>query len=211
MLMAIVSSVALLAALAHHARGRGPLARWSAGAGVAGAAVLTLGALLTAMWRAEPNLAWLAQGASCRPPAGLERLGCFTVEQYRADAIRYVQQRTGADEPIFVGLGRHDKIFVNDVTFYFLAARRSATRWHHMDPGLQTSAPIQREVVAELGAERPRFVLLESRWDGEKEPNDSAVSSGVTILDDYIRGRFAPVAAFGTMAVLQDREQRARP
>lgn len=35
-----------------------------------------------------------------------------------------------------------------------------------------------------------------------REPNDSAVSSGVTILDDFIGETFAPAATFGPDAVL---------
>ena len=214
MVMAIIPSVSLVTVLADHARrerGREPIIRWSARVGATGAAILTLGALLTTVERAGLNLARLAQGTGCQTPAGFERLACFTVDQNRADAIQYVQQRTGADEAILVGLGRHDKIFVNDVAFYFLAGRWSATRWHHMDPGLQTAAPIQREMVAELSARRPRFVLLDSRWDAVEEPNASAVGSGVTILDDYIRSHFTPVARFGTMTVLQDPRPRAAP
>jgi len=104
---------------------------------------------------------------------------------------------------IFVGVGRHDKIFVNDVAFYFLANLRSTTKWHEFVPGLQTTEPIQRSMVAELESKKPRFVVLESQWDDVREPNDSALSSGVTILDDYIRYRFKLIAKFGTVSVLQ--------
>ncbi len=74
---------------------------------------------------------------------------------------------------------------------------------------MQTTVPIQREMIAELSSKRPEFVVIESQWDNAREPNGSALSSGVTILDDYIRGHFTPVATFGTVSVLQDRNRHA--
>jgi hypothetical protein len=40
-------------------------------------------------------------------------------------------------------------------------------------------------------------------WDDQREPNDSALSSGVTLLDDYIRQAYQPVATFGVNTVLR--------
>lgn len=205
MAMAIVSSLALLAVLASQVRG-GPFGRLCIAAALAGAAACTVAEVASAS--AGRRGAWLASAADCDPPAGIERLGCFTIDRDRADAIHYIRQRTDPGEFIFSGLGRHDKAYANDILFYFLAGRRSATKWHHVDPGLQTTSPIQREIVAELTRKRPRFIVLDSEWDEVEEPNASARSSGVTILDDYIRSRFTPVAIFGTMTVLQDLNHR---
>jgi len=206
MAMAILSSLALLAVLASRMRERGPFGRLCIAAGLAGAIACTAAEVASA--GAGRRGAWLLEAANCRPPAGLGRLGCFTIGQNRADAIRYVQRRTDPGDFIFSGPGRYDKVYANDILFYFLSGRRSATKWHHVDPGLQTTAPIQREIVAELARKRPRFIVLNSEWDEEAEPNASARSSGVTILDGYIRGRFTPVATFGTITVLQDLGQR---
>jgi hypothetical protein len=202
--MAIVSSLALVAVLGSGARGRGPVARLGAVAGVAGAVACTAFAADTALARAGQNAAWLAQGAPCQPPAGIERLGCFALDEDHVRAIQYVQQRTAPGEATFAGLGRYDKVFVNDIAFYFLADRRSVTKWHDVNPGLQTTAPIQRQIVAALDSKRPRLIVLESQWDDKKEPNASALSGGVTILDDYIRAHYVPVARFGPITVLQD-------
>jgi hypothetical protein len=60
--------------------------------------------------------------------------------------------------------------------------------------GLQTTAPIQNEMVSELEGRKPRIVVLESDWDNVKEPNGSARSGGVTILDDYIRVHYETVS-----------------
>jgi hypothetical protein len=123
------------------------------------------------------------------------------------ESILYVRQRTTPDDSVFIGLPRHDKIFVNDVLLYFAMDRKSATKWHHFDPGLQTSAPIQREMVAELQRARPKLVVIEPAWAASiaPEPNDSALSSGVTILDDYLKDTYEPVATFHTITVLRPR------
>jgi hypothetical protein len=118
------------------------------------------------------------------------------------NAIRFLQERTKPGDYVYVGLGRHDKIFINDVAIYFLSQLRPATKWYHFDPGLQTSEPVQREIIGELERNRPRFAVLESQWDNAHEPNASALSSGVLMLDDYIRGHFKAVTKFDTVSIL---------
>jgi hypothetical protein len=61
-------------------------------------------------------------------------------------------------------------------------------------------------MVSELEGRKPRFVVLESDWDNVQEPNGSALSSGVTILDDYIRLHYETVRQYDTISVLVRRE-----
>jgi hypothetical protein len=218
--MSIVPALLLLAVLAP------PVRRSMLAAGTYLCLALAGVSALGDLWRVEtrrviPNLVWLGRGeawqapkegeawrsGSCRTPAGLERLACFTTDQKRVDAVRFVQAHTTPEEAIFSGTGRHDKIFVNDVLFYFLAARPAATKWHHFDPGLQTSAPIQQEIVGEFRARPPRLIILEPEWDEIREPNESARSSGVFVLDEALRAQYRPVARFGDISV----EARAVP
>lgn len=173
--------------------------------------------------RMKQNISWLIRGESwtrssevprtgiCSAPQGLERMSCFTLDVDRIAAIQYVQKNTRPNDAIFVGLGRHDKIYVNDMAFYFVAQRRPATKWYHFDPGLQTSEKIQREMIQELETAKPRYVVLETEWDDVKEPNDSATSSGVLILDDYIRLRYRTEATFKTIKVAALIPQGGRP
>ena len=144
--------------------------------------------------------------ASCRPSSGLERIACFEIDQTRADAIRYVESHSRPNDFIFVGLRHHDRIFVNDILFYFVAAQRPATKWYHFDPGLQTSKEIQIAMIGELQTTKPHYVVLEAEWDDYAEPNESAVSSGVMLLDDFVRANYQPVQAFGKITVLQAKE-----
>jgi hypothetical protein len=138
-------------------------------------------------------------------PAGLERLACFRTSSATIDTVLYVQRRTAADDPVFIGVPRHDRIVVNDVLLYFAMDRPPATKWYEFDPGLQTSAPIQQEIVGELQRTKPRLVVIGANWGEVREPNDSAFSSGVTVLDDYIRHTFEPVATFGSNTLLRAR------
>ncbi len=223
--MALISSLALVALLAQPVAGRARFARALVLAAVLLGANITIGACLRLPFRAARNLDWAMAPASlapsadtnvpaagtCRMPAGLERLACFQVDADSVETIRYVQARTTPNEPVFIGLSRHDVIFVNDVLLYFIMNRKSATKWHHFDPGLQTSLPIQQEIVAELQHAQPKLIVLESRWANVREPNDSALSSGVTLLDDYLRQAYAPVAVFGPNTVLELQAARSAP
>jgi hypothetical protein len=126
-----------------------------------------------------------------------------SVEPERGAALRYVRSNSSSGDLLFVGLARHDKTILNDVSAYFLSGRMPATKWHQFDPGLQNSARIQTEIVRELQARQPRLVWLESSFDWIVEPNESAVSSGVTLLDDYLRSAYMPAATFGAIQILK--------
>jgi hypothetical protein len=140
---------------------------------------------------------------SCYPPDGLERIRCFQLDQHRIDAIRYVQQRTKENDYIYVGTNRHDKIFNNDILFYFASKRLSATKWHLFNPGIQTTKNIQSEIISELRLKTPRYVVLSSDWEDVQEPNESALSSGVTLLDDFIKATYRRVASFGNLVIYE--------
>jgi hypothetical protein len=138
-------------------------------------------------------------------PTGLERLACFRTDEATTETIAYVQHLTSPDDQVFIGLPRHDKIFINDILLYFAMNRKSATKWYEFNPGLQTSAPIQREMVGELERAKPKLIVIEAIGADVWEPNDSVFSSGVTVLDDYLRQAFEPIATFGSNTVLRPR------
>jgi tetratricopeptide (TPR) repeat protein len=153
------------------------------------------------------NIAWARNPGSCHAAEGLERIRCFSIGQGDQAAIRYVQQRSQENEYIYVGSARHDKLYAGNTLFYFASKRLAATRWHQIDPGVQTTAAIQTEMVADLQKRKPRFVVLYSDWDWIEEPNDSRFSSGVTLLDDFIRANYLPVSSFGTITIYADAGQ----
>ena len=94
---------------------------------------------------------------------------------------------------MYIGAGRHDRLFANDVTLYFAAEAVAPTRWHDLHPGVQTTRETQAAMIAEFEASPLAYVVINTEWDDRQEPNDSARSSGVTLLDDWLRSRFRPV------------------
>jgi len=130
-------------------------------------------------------------------------IGSGLVPADLAAAIGVLVSRTAPDETVLIGTNRHDRVFVNDVTAYFLARRMPATKWYTYDAGVHASAPVQQEMIADLERSRPRFALLSSAYDAVREPNLSAVSTGVVMLDDYLAAHYRPVAVFGAYAVVE--------
>jgi hypothetical protein len=142
------------------------------------------------------------------PPWGcysdLQKANCVAVDQNQAKAVQYIQAHTRPTDAIFVGNQKHDRLFVNDVGFYYLADRPSVTRYDELHPGVATTLPVQTEIAGELESARTKWVVLVNIWDSN-EPNGSAVSSGVHFLDDYLRAHFQFVDVFGIYQVFERR------
>jgi hypothetical protein len=137
----------------------------------------------------------------------LDARNCFRVSRDFANARQYIIANTSSQDTIFLGTGRHDKIFANDVAFYFLARRMSATKWHQFHPGIQTRRDIQTEMISEMESRQPSYVVLDTKWDSVLEPNSSAQSSGNTSLDQYIQSNYAHAASFGTYHIYKPRPE----
>ena len=118
-------------------------------------------------------------------------------------AIRMIQRCVPRGEKIFVGHSRHDMIFANDVMFYFLSERDSATKYHELHPGLATTRSIQDEIIRELIKQNVNYIVLWNNPEKVMEPNKSSESSGITDLDDFIQSRYQIMANFGPYAILR--------
>jgi hypothetical protein len=201
----IILSVILLFVTATPRDHAGRLARGSVAVAFILTAICTVVPLRGALSQLAENVRWVSGPGrrSCEAPPGLNRIRCFEIGAERTDAARYVQQLTKSDDYIFVGAGRHDKIFLNDIAFYFVAERLPATKWYQFDPGLQTSASIQSDIIAELKDKRPPVIVLETQWDSVMEPNDSALSSHVVLLDNFISQAYRVVKTFGSIRILK--------
>ena len=85
---------------------------------------------------------------------------------------------------MFVANPRHDRVRVGNPLLYVLLERANPTRYDVMQPGVVTTAPVQREMVRDLERARPEVVI---RWlspvAGQRESNGAGRSSGVWILD----------------------------
>lgn len=118
---------------------------------------------------------------------------------YYPDMIRYVQNEVPRGGKIFVGNTRHDRINTNDVLFYFLADRPSATKYHELARGVATTRAIQERIVRELEESRVRWIAL--RREFGYEPSVGEGMQGADVLDRYLQERFVPVAVFGSYIV----------
>ena len=58
-------------------------------------------------------------------------------------------------------------------------------------------------MIADIEKSNPRFVILDTAWDNMKEPNESAISSGVTALDEFILDKYAVVSEFPPYRILR--------
>jgi hypothetical protein len=129
------------------------------------------------------------------------------VRTSRADAralrglLAAVDRMAPPGAPVFVADPRHDLVRFGDSALYAILDRRDPTRYDVMQPGVVTTASVQREIVRELA--RTRVVV---RWLSpaaeQPEPNGAGRSSGVRILDRYLARAFAPRARFGPYQVL---------
>jgi hypothetical protein len=139
----------------------------------------------------------------CNSNNALTRGLCFLPESDRIQTIEFIDSHTRPDQQLYVGITKHDRIIENDNIIYFGAQRLPATHWSHFDPGLQNSYDIQTQMVQELSANPPPYIVLDSEFDGWREPNDSSKSTGVTLLDDYIHREYQHVSTVGHMAIWQ--------
>jgi len=120
----------------------------------------------------------------------LDRSGCVPLDPNQQAAVEVVRARTGPEDYVFVANMRHDQIFVNDVLFYFLAARPIPTAYSELHPGLATTREVQQAIIADLEEKDVRWVVA-SQGFLSGEPNASAVND----LDEFIRENYYLVSS----------------
>jgi hypothetical protein len=135
-------------------------------------------------------------GCNFGPASGIAKLS----PEYSRVA-NYIAAHSRLDERFLAALGRHDKIFVNPIGLYFVAGRLPPTRWHQFDPGLVSRAEIQAEIIGDLKRNQVRWVVRDASYEHVNEPNGSAKSSGITLLDRYLDANYRPVALSGKVAI----------
>jgi len=137
----------------------------------------------------------------CKQRSPLTEGLCFLPDDDHIRAIEFISTHTTANESLFVGVSHHDRIHSNDNLIYFASQRLPATHWSHFDPGLQNRADVQTQIVRELELKAPPYVVRDSEFDLIREPNDSAKSSGATILDHYLDIEYQRVCTFGELSI----------
>ncbi|MCW3016467.1 MAG: hypothetical protein JWO02_3559, partial [Solirubrobacterales bacterium] len=115
-----------------------------------------------------------------------------------AAALRVLRDRLGATRaPLLVLPPRTDRVSVGDPLLNVILDRRNPTRYDVMQPGVVTTASVQREMIRDLRASRAPQVV---RWVGpaarRREPNASGRGRGATLLDVYVAAHY--IRAFRT-------------
>jgi hypothetical protein len=126
---------------------------------------------------------------------------CFLPDDDRIHAIEFIGSHTRSDQKLYVGVRNHDKIFANDNLIYFATQRLPATKWSELDPDLENRLDIQTQMVREFERNPPPYIVLDSEFELVHEPNDSSKSSGVTLLDEYIRNSYQSTENFGVLSI----------
>jgi hypothetical protein len=134
-------------------------------------------------------------------------LGAGSVEY--AALIAHLRATTAPSETILSGVVDTSRLLINDPMVYFLAARRPATRFMEMEPGLSNTVRGQQEIVAELERHDVRTIVLLQMTSNE--PNRTSASNGVTTLDDHVRRNFVETRRFAEYVVMVRKAPSALP
>jgi hypothetical protein len=116
--------------------------------------------------------------------------------------VPFVRRLTPGGAPVFVAVPRYDRVRVGDPLLNVILRRPNPTRYDVVQPGVVTTAKVQREMVREL-ADTNVVVVWHDPRATQTEPNGSARSSGVNILSRYLTRAFRPVRRFGVYEVLR--------
>jgi hypothetical protein len=150
-------------------------------------------------------------------PGDLARLPGPAADGVRADpgfarGVRALASRIDAvPGPVLVAPPRFDRVRFGAPLVNVLLQRRSPSRYDVMQPGVVTTAAVQREIAGDLRRTRTPWVV---RWRApsaaRREPNGSGRSSGVTLLDRAIARDYVRVWADDEFALLRRRPGAAR-
>ncbi len=148
-------------------------------------------------------------GQALHPPA-LAAIPAAAADGVRTDPadaaalralIPYVRARAPGGAPVLVAPPRYDRVRVGDPMLNVLLDRPNPTRYDVVQPGVVTTAKVQREMAGDLRG-TPVVVRWLSALAREREPNGSARSSGVFVLDRAIARGYRRAARFGDYLVL---------
>lgn len=118
------------------------------------------------------------------------------------DAITFIQTHVPENQTIFVGNTQHERILINNVIFYFLAGRASATKYYDLEPGIATTATVQNHIINDIVTHDTKYIVIwSSALESAKEPNQERYPSGVKNLDNFITANFVPVKQYGEYTI----------
>jgi hypothetical protein len=184
-------------------------ARWTRMALIGAAAVGMSGvALLT--WRTEQVIRQRQSPFVTERTAGMSTPRASHAYER---LVAYVQQTVPANAPIFVGNNHHDAIKINDALFYFVSARRSATPYHDLHPGVATTERVQASIIRDLERQQVTCIVLRDEAPVVPIPGmdiGPPPPPGSTMLDRYIAANFVAGPRFDEYQVWERAPRASR-
>ncbi len=118
--------------------------------------------------------------------------------------VTFVRDHVAPTESIYVGVARHDAMVISNQAFYYLAQRRSASRFNELHPGFADHPQYQREIIEAIERQHVRCVVLwRFGWPAQMldEIRDRRRARlpnlGARALDDFLRNEFEVLAQYG--------------
>jgi hypothetical protein len=164
--------------------------------------------LRPALELALPLRGWTRIEALGLPHAAGIQVSAREREAY-ATIRAFTDERVAPDEPVYLGVSRHDAIVINNPRFLWLLDRPCATRYHELHPGVTDRDDVQREMIAELERRRVRCAVI-WRFGWPQDMLDRIVARrravlpecGATALDEFLAQEFRTVLEVGEYLVL---------
>jgi hypothetical protein len=116
--------------------------------------------------------------------------------------LRYLRTITGNNDPIFVGVKDHSRVFFSNLRIYWLADRPIGSKVFQLETRVATEPDVQQGIIADLERNGVKCVVLDLK---QLEGDDTFRQIGYVgskLLDEYIDGHFREEARFGKLAVL---------
>jgi hypothetical protein len=119
--------------------------------------------------------------------------------------VAFVRANVPEDQPIYIGLERHDATVISKPILYFLCGRPPAVPWHELYPGVTDREDVQADMLGWIAGRNVVCIVL---WKpaGSNERLDAMRSPGSEVLDEWIAQGFRQVAAYGEYRVWMRRD-----
>jgi 4-amino-4-deoxy-L-arabinose transferase-like glycosyltransferase len=122
---------------------------------------------------------------------------------YELAALRFLRAHSQPNDPIFVGVGDHSRVFWNDLRIYWLAGRPIGVRTFQLETRSATEPDVQSGIIADLERNRVTWLILNRVQVRGDDTFAEEGYKGSSILDRYVGNRFHDIAQFGPYAVLR--------
>lgn len=138
------------------------------------------------------------------------------LKSFLSELLPYVDANISRNEPVFVGMHRHDVVITGaNHSLYFMLDRPIATRYNELHPAIVDTAAVQREMIRDLQKENVALLILYRRFPDEVLDKvkrgflKNLPQVGATDLDRFIRANYVQIRAIGKHAIWKRKDRIA--